>query len=175
MDFFLGEIRLFPYQRIPRGWLECNGASLQVNTNQALFSLLSNRYGGDGRTTFNVPDLRGRVPVGSTDPSGLAQQLGSEGVTLTENQMPQHTHNANVFNGPGNIGTATGAFPATTVKPAGPNPPAPNLYGTPVPNPSANMNPTVIGTVGGQPHENRQPSLVFVYCISTTGIYPSHS
>ncbi len=172
MDYFLGEIRLFPYSRIPRGWLECNGALLQVTGNQALFSLLTNHFGGDGKTNFALPDLRGRVPVGVTQPQLLGKTSGAEAVALTIAQTPAHTHQVNVYDGVANMKSPTGSLPASSTKTGGPTqPPAPNLYGSFVAN-GQTMDPAVIGGVGGQAHENLQPSLALVYCISSSGIYP---
>jgi microcystin-dependent protein len=176
MDYFLGEIRLFPYQNIPRGWHECDGTVLQVQTNQALFSLLGKQFGGNGTTTFALPDLRGRVPVGCAL-NTVGQQAGQEGVALTTAQLPAHTHTVNAYNGVANMKTPQGCMPATSTK-AGSGPlvsPPPNLYGQI--SGTATMDPSVIGSGGGgAAHENRQPSMALVYCISiSSAIYPPHS
>jgi microcystin-dependent protein len=175
MDYFLGEIRLFPFQTIPRGWHECDGSVLPIQGNQALYSLLGIQFGGDGRNNFALPDLRGRVPVGCA-PNAVGQKAGQETVALTTAQLPAHTHTVNAYNGVANMKTPLGCMPATAVKAGGPSQPAaPNIYG-PISGTST-MDPSVIGSGGGSAaHENRQPSLALVYCISiSNALYPPHS
>jgi microcystin-dependent protein len=175
MDYFLGEIRLFPYQTIPRGWHECDGTLLPIQGNNALYALLGTHFGGNGTTSFALPDLRGRVPVGCA-PSAVGQTAGQEAVALTTAQLPVHTHQVNAYNGVANMKTPQGCMPATATKQGGPSsPPAPNLYG-PIAG-SATMDPSVIGPGGnGIAHENRQPSMALVYCISiSNAIFPPHS
>ena len=97
MEPFLGEIRAFAFSRVPNGWLPCDGRQLQIQPNVALFALLGIRYGGDGKTTFNLPDLRGRAPIGAGQGTGLSNRVladmgGAETHTLTINEMPRHDH-----------------------------------------------------------------------------------
>ncbi|MDD4962541.1 MAG: tail fiber protein [Gallionella sp.] len=168
MDPFLGEIRMMGFNNIPQGWVPCAGQILPVSQNQALFSLLGGQYGGDGRTTFALPDLRGRVPVcmGSADGSinyAVGNKAGVEAVALTLAQMPAHNHNMGV-------NTAPGTFPGIPghVLAAAPN----NIYATPdsamIP-----INPaSVVSTGDGQGHSNMQPFAVTNFYIATEGLYP---
>lgn len=161
---FVGEVRLFANNYAPRGWMFCEGQILQINQNQALYSLLGNVYGGDGVTTFALPDYRGRVPihVSPTIPLGTAQ--GEANHTLTVNEMPQHTHQVSASS---NTASATSplnnAWAATN-----------NLY-----DPAATMtqmNAQAIGAAGGsQPHANMQPYQVLNYAIAIQGIFPSRN
>lgn len=166
MEPFLGEIRAFAFDRIPRGWMLCNGSLLQVNTNQALFTLLGTRYGGNGVTTFGLPDLRGRAPLGygGNVPLGLVD--GSETVTLTPNQMPRHTHQVMVSNT-----VATTNAPSGNVMAEAANSLA--AYGSPT---NFFMAAAAVERMGGnQAHQNMQPSLVISWCIASSGIFPSRS
>ena len=167
MDPFIGEIRAFGFNFAPVGWATCAGQTLPINQNQALFSLLGTTYGGDGRVTFALPDLQGRVPIGAGQGSGLApyvqgEEGGVESVTLTTAETPSHTHQAMASN------TVTTKNPADGL----PGPTASgSSYGTTA---DSAMNAAMIGTTGGsQPHENRQPYLVLNWCIATQGIFPS--
>ncbi|MGE5704361.1 MAG: phage tail protein [Clostridia bacterium] len=161
---FVGEIRLFANNYAPRGWMFCEGQILQINQNQALYSLLGTVYGGNGVTTFALPDYRGRVPihVSQTIPLGTAQ--GEAAHTLTINEIPQHTHQVSASsNTPSSPYPANNAWAATD-----------NTY-----DPAATMvtmNANAIGTAGGsQPHNNMQPYLVLNYAIAVQGIYPSRN
>jgi microcystin-dependent protein len=166
---FIGEIRLFPYDFPPRGWAFCHGQLLSIAQNTALFALLGTTYGGDGRITFALPDLRGRVAVSSGEGPGLsAYELGGvggvESVTLTEGEMPIHTHQvsangrASSSSKPGNhyLGRASSgtAYASTT-------------NGT-----TLNLD-AVVPAGGSQPHENRPPHLALNFCMALTGIFPS--
>ncbi|MCU6794336.1 tail fiber protein [Paenibacillus sp. WQ 127069] len=163
-DPFLAEIRLFPYARAPRGWALCNGQTLSISTNSALYSLLGTTYGGNGTTTFALPDLRGRVPVHVGTNLTLGQQGGEAGHTLNINEMPTHSHLAQ-----GSSDPSTSVSPQNQVWGM-----QNNLYGpatalTP-------MNGTAIANTGGsQPHSNMQPYLALNYCIATQGIFPARS
>jgi microcystin-dependent protein len=159
---FLGEIRLFPIGYAPRGWLECSGQTLPISTNQALFSLLGTTYGGDGRTTFKLPDLRGRVPIHPGQGITMGQAAGEEAHSLTQNEIPLHTHQ--VF---ASSAAATTADPTNAVWAD-----ASGSYGTETP--MVAMNPASISSAGAnQPHSNMQPYLTLRFCIATSGIYPS--
>jgi len=168
MEPFVGEIMLFAGNFAPRGWAFCDGQLLAVSQNDALFSLLGTTYGGDGRTTFALPDLRGRAPLHQGHGPALSdRRLGSKGgeehVTLTANQIPAHGHPVMASSA-----AADSADPAGRVL-AHANI---NLYGTAAP--AADMAAATIGTTGGgQPHDNMMPYQVIHYCIALVGIYPS--
>jgi len=160
---YIAEIMIFGFGFAPRNWMFCNGQILAISTNQALFSLLGTVFGGDGRTTFGLPDLRGRATLG-TGPGFVQGQVGGEAAhTLTTAEIPQHTHLWQ-----GNKVAGTVADP--TGNALGGN----NIY---APNAApAAMNAGTIGAAGGsQPHPNMSPYLVLNYCIATQGIFPSRS
>lgn len=163
---FIGEICLFPFQFAPRGWALCNGQLLQINQNQKLFSILGTTYGGNGTTTFALPDLRGRVPVQSGKGVVLGEMAGEENHTLLVNEMPAHTHAIYGSTATASIGVAQNNTWATT--------PATNIYSTG--NELHQMHPQALSSAGkGQPHDNMQPYTVLNYCIAVAGIYPSRS
>jgi microcystin-dependent protein len=160
---FLGELRLMSFDFPPKGWALCNGQQLPINQNQALFALLGTMYGGNGQTTFALPELRGRVPmhVGSSF-STQGQRGGEEAHTLTQSEMPSHNH----------IWGATSSAP---------NQPQPgilaggnNMYTT-FQNPTTLRPDTVTNVGGSQPHENRHPFSVLSWCIALQGIFPSRN
>lgn len=160
---FVGEIRIFAFGTIPNGWIPCNGQILQIRSNQALFALLYTTYGGDGKTTFAVPDLRGRVPIHPAPGIAAGKSYGEEVHVLTENEMPMHYHllNANKDNG-------TSKFPKDNVMAATG---AKNSYAEGTPN--GVMNSASIANVGASTaHNNMQPYLTFSFCIATIGIFP---
>ncbi len=169
---FVGEIRLFAGNFAPLGWAFCDGSLLAISDNDVLFNLIGTTYGGDGQSTFALPDLRGRVPVHAGTSSGtsfvLGQAGGSETVTLTAAQVPQHSHAL--------LGSAASA---TTTSPAGAVPATlaevtTFAYGTDAP--LTTLAPQTIGAAGGnQPHDNLQPFLCINYVISLFGIFPSPS
>jgi len=160
---FLSEIRIMSFNFAPKGWAACNGQFLPINQNQALFSLLGTTYGGNGQTTFALPDLRGRVPVGVGGGLNLGQSGGQEFHTVTQSEMPAHMHFVRAASNAANTNTANGtSLLGTQASTYGP---ASNL--TP-------MAPSEISNLGGsQPHENRQPFLTLNYCIALQGIFPS--
>ena len=168
---FIGEIRAFGFQFTPRGWASCDGQLLAISSNDALFSLLGTTYGGDGRTTFGLPDLRGRTPLHQGSGPGLTtrqigSKSGSETNTLTVNNLPAHGHSfaPPCNSGPGNTDTAVGSFPAQTAE---------DNY-----NSASNsaMGAGNTGNTGGsQPVNNMQPSLAINFCIALFGIYPSRN
>lgn len=172
MDPFLGEIRIFPFSYAPRNWAQCNGQILSVGQNQALFSLLGTNYGGDGSTTFGLPNLQGRVPLGLGSGGGGNYNIGNAGgaprTLISTAQTPTHTHIANASS----AANSTNA-PASTVLPGA----FPSLAGyTADGSQLAALNPAAVASAGaGQAHENRQPSLALNICIALTGIYPSRS
>lgn len=162
---FLSEIRVFSFNFAPRTWAQCNGQLLPINQNQALFALLGTTYGGNGQTTFALPDLRGRVPLHFGAGFSLGQRAGTESHTLTQSEMPQHIHTASAFSGLGNTSLPGGNLLADV---------AAKQY-----NPPENLTallPAVVTSVGGsQAHENRQPLLVLNFCIALQGIFPSQN
>lgn len=163
---FIGEIQAFSFNYAPRGWALCNGQLLAINQNQALYAILGNTYGGDGVTTFALPDLRGRTPVHVGQGVTLGQSAGEEAHTLTVNEMPQHTHQAMA-----NQSNSTSSKPTDNVW--GPAPAGSNSYTATA---NAVMNANALSTAGGsQPHSNMQPSLVLNYCIALQGIFPSRN
>jgi microcystin-dependent protein len=184
-DYFLGEIRIFSINYAPSGWLDCNGQILQINGNQALYSLIGTTYGGDGRTTFAVPDLRGRVPLsaGTTSPYAtypVGLQGGVEAVVLGVPNLPVHTHTIAAETAQGTTIDPTGGFfAAATPGSDGISGlvSAPNIYGPiSLPSQTVSLNAGVVGAAagGGAAHPNLQPYLALRFCISTSGIYPTY-
>ncbi|WP_413207098.1 phage tail protein [Rhodospirillum sp. A1_3_36] len=172
MEPFLGQISIFPWAYAPPGWALCDGTMLPITDNAALYSLIGTYFGGDGVTSFALPDLRGRVPICAVyDPQGggnMAEKGGEEIVTLSDYQMPPHTHEIRVTSDPGTAVTGGDAYFAA-LSHAGnvlyrqPTPPANHV----------SMNEMVVqATGGGLPHTNIQPSLVLNFCIATKGMYP---
>jgi len=183
MENFLGEIRLMSFPQAPKGWAYCQGQALPINQNQALFALLGTAFGGDGVTTFKLPDLRGRVAVGQGKaPSGniynMGQMAGSEGVTLTVEQIPAHAH---TFTGTLKAGgdadntVADNTYPATTVSDPPAPPATPYATGTPNATMGAALPNPLAAAGGNQPHENRQPFMAMNYAIALQGIFPSRN
>ncbi|CAB5690435.1 Phage Tail Collar Domain [Delftia tsuruhatensis] len=171
-EAYMGEIRLFAGNYAPQNWALCDGRLIAISENDALFVLLGTTYGGDGVTTFALPDLRGRLPIGQGQGTGrtnriLGQKMGSESVTLTVGQLPQHTHPFAV------------AGAASTGKPQGQVPAALtgfNLYAPAPPSQATTMAGTTVESVGsGQAHNNVMPSLVLSYIICLYGTFPSMS
>jgi microcystin-dependent protein len=164
---FLGQLQLFPFGYAPTGWAVCAGQTLPINQNQALFSLLGTTYGGNGIQTFQLPDLRGRTPVGFGPGFVQGQAGGEEMHTLSIQEVPPHSH----------ILTGSSAATALVVsahnvlgKTAG-NLTVYNTAASPV-----DMNPaSVTAAGGGTPHENRSPFLAMTWCIALTGIFPSRN
>lgn len=162
---FIGEVRLFAGNFAPVGWAFCDGSLLGIAENDALFTLIGTTYGGDGQATFALPDLRGRIPVHQGAQNVVGQQGGVESVTLTQNQIPAHTHpvaaSGNAATDPnpgGNVWAAWGD----------------NQYSAAAPD--TTMDATAVAPAGGsQPHENMPPYLAISYIISLFGIYPSQA
>jgi microcystin-dependent protein len=167
MDPFLGEIRIFGFGFAPRGWALCQGQVLAINQNQALFALLGTMYGGNGQTTFALPDLRGRAPIHFANNHAQGESAGVEQVTLLTTQIPSHNHLANC-NGTGSNAVASPGGTYWSKDTAG-NLPYSNAGG-------GSMAPQAISLAGGsQPHDNMMPTLVINYCIALQGIFPSRS
>jgi microcystin-dependent protein len=160
---FLSEIRIMSFQFAPKGWAGCNGQLMPINQNQALFSLLGTTFGGNGQTTFALPDLQGRLPmhVGSGHING--ERGGEQAHTLTLGELPAHTHAVQSGSG----GTAGTNPNGTLLGPAAVASYAP-------PQSLVAMNPASVTTVGGsQAHPNMQPFLTLNFCIALQGIFPS--
>ncbi len=175
MEPFVGEIRLFPYPNAPKGWHACDGSVLQVNSYMALFSLIGAVYGGDGRNTFALPDLRSRVPmhVQPSTTGNIGTRGGVETVTLTPlSGLPLHNHAVYVDSNNATVANPLNNIPAT-IAPSG-STAAPYTYGPATPLPLVALDPsTVQSSGGGLPHENRQPYVALNYCIALLGLYPS--
>ena len=161
---YVGEIRMFAGNFAPAGWMFCEGQLLPISENETLFNLIGTTYGGDGQSTFALPDLRGRVPIHQGNSFTLAETGGAEEITLTVAQIPAHSHpylatstNANDANAVNNVAAQpTGGFPYLNAPP-----------------PVA-MAPQSVGSTGGsQPHSNFQPYLCLDFIISLFGIFPS--
>lgn len=170
-DPFIAEIRLFPFNFAPRGWAFCDGQILPISQNTALFSLLGTTYGGDGRSTFALPDLKGRVPLNHGQSPGLSprvlgEQGGSEVVTLLQSEMPVHTHQLTA--------SAAAAYSRSPSAELFANESGGvNSYAPLVGNPAALLAGAACGPAGGgQPHNNLAPYLVVSYCIALQGVYP---
>lgn len=167
---FLGEIAWVPYNFAPRGWQFCDGQLLQISQNTALFSLLGTIYGGDGRTTFGIPDLRSRTAIhegqgAGLSPRPLGQKLGQETVTLNATQMPNHTHTLRASSGSPSSADPSGKVPAS-----------PSRTRVFADSPNVGMNAgNIAHSGGGQPHNNMQPYTTLNCIIATVGIYPSRN
>ena len=175
---YIGEIILFAGNFAPRGWALCQGQILSIAQNTALFSILGTTYGGNGQTTFALPDLRGRAPIGQGQGPGLqnyvlGEMAGSENVSLISTEMPQHTHLLQA-NSAGGSETA----PTNNVIAAVSDPNSGSLFSAFAPAASVNttMAPQAVGLAGGsQPHNNMQPFLCLNYIIALEGIFPSRN
>jgi microcystin-dependent protein len=165
---YIGEIRMFAGNFAPAGWMFCEGQLLAIAENDVLFNLIGTTYGGDGQSTFALPDLRGRLPIHQGSGFTLAQNGGVEQVTLTLNQIPAHTHG---FLASGN--PASGNIPANQL-PAITQAATITPYGTDAP--QVQLSPNSVGSVGGsQPHDNFQPYLCVDFIISLFGVFPSQN
>ena len=168
-DPFVAEIRIFPFNFPPRGWAFCNGQLVPLSQNTALFALLGTIYGGDGRSTFALPDLKGNVPMHPGQGSGLSRRFlgessGSETITLLESEMPAHAHQARALGAIANQPTA-----------------ANNSWGRSTSNPyidsqNGQMSPQALAPSGSTfPHNNMQPYLTLNFCIAMQGVFPPRS
>jgi len=170
---FLAEMRLISFNFAPKGWALCNGQFLPINQNQALFSLLGTTYGGNGQTTFALPDLRSRTPIGQGSQfSTLGERGGQEAHTVIQSEMPAHNHFANA-----SAQNANSQFIAQTFPSVSNNTPAVVSVGiykdfTSV----TTLQPSSVTNTGGsQPHENRQPFLAINMIIALQGVFPSQN
>ena len=157
---FLSEVRIISFNFAPRGWALCNGQLLPINQNQALFSLLGTTFGGDGRVTFALPSLQGRTPIHTGSGFTLGERGGEERHTLTQAELPAHTHSFKAGNGDPN--SSSGYLPSSSLAPY-------TASGG-----GGALSPASISSVGGsQPHTNMQPSLTLNFIIARQGIFPS--
>lgn len=161
---FLSEIKIVSFNFPPKGWALCNGQTLPINQNQALFALLGTTYGGNGQTTFNLPNLRGQVPIHMSGSHTLGEAAGSTAVTISLQTMPQHLHFEQAQPLAGNSLPAVGNLFSQ----------ASNVYRT-----ADNLlaiNPASVSNIGGsQPHNNMMPYLVLNFIIALQGIFPSRN
>lgn len=169
MEPFLGEIRLFSFGKIPRGWAPCNGQLLPVQPNQALFSIFGYTYGGNGTSTFALPNLQGSVPLGF----GLAYPIGQTGGeathTLVPAELPQHSHPVACLSTAGNASVATGNYPAGSK--LDPTLPIDTPYSAAA---NSYMAAGALANAGsGYSHDNMQPFLALNFCVAIVGIYPT--
>lgn len=161
---YVGEIRMFAGNFAPAGWMLCQGQLLSISENETLFNLIGTTYGGDGQSTFALPDLSGRIPVHQGNGYVLAQTGGSESVTLTVNQIPSHSHSVLATTNTASSSVPAGNVPAQST--------LIDLYATA--DPSTNFAPNTLSSVGGsQPHDNMMPFLSINFIISLYGIFPS--
>ena len=161
---FLAELRWVSFNFAPKGWALANGQTLPINQNQALFALMGTTYGGNGQTTFALPDLRGRVAIHQGSGHTLGEKAGEEAHTVIQSEMPAHIHIASATT---NAANQSAASPHLLAQAA-------NLY-TPFANPVAINSHTLAAVGGSQPHENRQPYTVLACIIALQGIFPSQN
>jgi len=168
MDPFVAEIRILPFNFAPKGWAFCDGQILPISQNTALFSLLGTTYGGDGRSTFALPNMQGNAPMHPGQGPGLSlhdlgETGGSENVTLLESEMPLHTHTLGSINQPGEDRTPEGELLSKAV--------GGNLYGNATNLVPFNFN--ALPPAGGSlPHNNMMPYLTLNFCIALQGVFP---
>lgn len=175
---FMGQIEIFSFNFAPKGWAQCNGQLLPINQNQALFSLLGTQFGGNGQTTFALPDMRSRIPI-SMGTNVIGTAAGQENHTLIISEMPAHNHGVGVD---ANTQASSNAVTPDNTKILGNTagqlkdltPLQINMYGSGVP--TVTLDPRTISNVGGsQAHSNIQPYLTLCFCIALQGIFPSRN
>jgi len=162
---FLSEIRIFSFSFAPKGWAQCNGQFLPINQNQALFALLGTTYGGNGQTTFALPNLRGRTPIHMGNGHALGEAAGSTAVTINIQQLPTHLHGLQASsNSTGTTADPTNAFIG------------PVNGGYAPPSSLTTLDPSSVTSIGGsQAHTNMMPYGVLNFCIALQGIFPSQN
>jgi microcystin-dependent protein len=161
---FLSEIKIVSFNFPPKGWALCNGQFMPINQNQALFSLLGTTYGGNGQTTFALPNLQGRLPIHMGNGHTLGEAAGSSAVTINIQQLPTHIHGLQALNANAATNEGANGFLAQTS----------NLYHSPTN--LTTLHPSSVSSVGGsQPHNNMMPYLVLNFIIALQGIFPSRN
>lgn len=162
---FIGEVKVISFNFAPKGWAFCNGQVLPINQNQALFSLLGTTYGGNGQTTFALPNLQGRMPLHVGNGFNQGQSAGETAHTLTVAEMPAHTHSGSGNTAANAAAVANNFWAANSL----------SSYATGA-SPNTTMHPSAIGNAGGsQPHDNMPPYLVLNFIIALQGIFPSRN
>ncbi|MBB4838559.1 microcystin-dependent protein [Sphingomonas kyeonggiensis] len=173
-DPFVAEIRIFPFNFAPRGWAWCDGQLLPLSQNTALFSLLGTTYGGNGKSTFALPDMQGRAPMHPGQGPGLSlhdlgETSGSETVTLLESEIPNHSHTLRASVEDATQGTLANGVSLSTSNGG-------SLYQTTTNTNLVTMSPQALSAAGGSaPHNNMQPYLTFYFCIAMQGVFPPRS
>ena len=176
MDYYAGEIRMFAGPRVPQDWVPCDGRTLNISEYELLYALLGTTWGGNGTTTFGIPDLRGRLPMGAGQgtgltPRALGQTTGTETVALTVAQMPNHNHAINAT-----TSVATAVTPGPSVMHAAVADPARAYFAPTPPITNLTLEGPTIGMEGqGNTHSNLMPTSVVTFMIATVGLYPSPS
>jgi microcystin-dependent protein len=176
MDYYIGTMTLFAGNFAPKNWMFCQGQILAIATNQALFSILGTTYGGDGRTTFGLPDLRGRVPVSQGSAPGvntitLGEKAGVETVGLVTSQIPAHNHGMTVSTANADVGNPQGAVYAKAIDSG-----SGTEYQIYQPTANVSMNANSLAPAGqGQPHNNLPPLIAINYIICIYGLFPSRN
>ncbi len=168
---FLAEVRIVGFDFAPRGWAFCDGQILPINQNQSLYSLLGTTYGGDGRTSFALPDLRGRTPIHVGRSNGgqehrLGQKSGEETHSLSAAEMPQHSHGFQASSTDGDTVNTSGSILARTTM---------GIYEQGAANLTEIRSGTITNVGGGQAHDNMQPFLAVNFCIALQGLFPSRN
>lgn len=178
-DQFVAEVRIFPFSFPPTGWAFCNGEIYPISQNTALFSLLGTTYGGDGKSTFALPDLQGSVPMQPGQGQGLSlrdlgETGGVESVTLLASEIPSHTHNLQASDAEATTADPEGQLPAMGLWDAGTAFGVVGAYSSnsPAPSPPLMAPQAMNATGGGLPHTNMQPYLTLNFCIALQGIFP---
>lgn len=177
-DAYLGQVMITAAQWVPNNWMPCDGRSLEIRQFTALFSLLGTAYGGNGTVTFNLPDLRGRVPLSAGQGPNLSsysigQSGGAETVSLTTQQLAAHSH---IVTGDNSAATTASPGNANLAMPGNRQTPGPSIYTTGSPSSPAQFNNNMIGSSGlGQGHPNLQPYLALTWIICVQGLFPSRN
>ena len=166
---FLAEVRMFGFEFAPRGWAFLDGQILPINQNQSLYSLLGTTYGGDGQTTFALPDLRGRTPIHEENGYQLGAKSGEEAVSLSASEIPNHTHTAMASATPADSNSQVDHVLAAEVAPDA------AYRVAEAANMTALRAETVTNAGGGQAHDNMQPYLTLNFCIAMQGLFPSRN
>jgi len=182
MEPFIGEIRILACNYAPRGWALCEGQILQIAQNSALFSIIGTIYGGDGKTTFALPNLAGRAPLHRGLGSGLAlnhvmgEAMGTTTVTLTANQLPTHSHGFNAVSGMAKQTAVAGAMISEMNVPSGSKPVVKQAYTDAASNAQLSVDAvSAVGSADPSAHQNCQPYQILNFCIAVQGIYPTKS